>query len=94
MEDLSGRVVKVVSSDGSIEYAKIYNMEAVIRFLELNYFRPSEEGYTNGDCEVVIRDKYFEVRWHKGMMLSESLNIYWLIGVLTYHDLIDKNFKQ
>lgn len=57
--------------------------------------------YANEMCSVKICDDsptaslYFAVADNDGMaMYSQNINIYWLIGVLTYQGYIDKNYKK
>lgn len=72
-------------------------------FLEKNGFDVDSNGvFTNGLCEVRIneQDLYYVVGRNEfdlgeyGFMFSHDLNIYWLIGVLTYYGLIDKNYEK
>ena len=69
-------------------------MEAVIQFLKRNGFRNIEgKLYTNGKCLVIIKkDHYIIENKNKDKFYSEDLNIYWLIGFLTFYDFIDKNY--
>jgi hypothetical protein len=66
-------------------------------FLEKNGFNYDEvhNYYYNDKCKVSNRwESYVVAINNSGLMYSQDLNIYWLIGVLTYYGLIDKNYKQ
>jgi hypothetical protein len=71
-------------------------MKDVENFLIKNGFENNlhTQIFSNDKCQVTIFDKYYEVYTHKydTVMFSPTLQIYWLIGVLTYYDLIDKNY--
>lgn len=83
-------------------------MEQAIEFLEKNGFKKeTERVWSNEWCLVQImnggnlpfyEDHYcvasFTNNMEKEYMYSINLNIYWLIGVLTYYDLIDRNYKK
>ncbi len=71
-------------------------MSEASRFLEKNGFtKELEKVYGNGKCDVKINDGYYTIFFYNvGSMHSDNLSIYWLIGVLTYYELIDKNYKQ
>ena len=69
-------------------------MEAVKEFLKKNGFTFNNDMYYNEKCSVSIESCYYGVLiYDKGYMYSQDLNIYWLIGVLTYYNLIDKNYS-
>lgn len=53
-----------------------------------------ENTYENDNCQVTIYDDYYEVYFNKeeGTVYSTDLQIYWLIGILTYYNLIDRNY--
>ena len=64
-------------------------------FLLINGFiNKSKYFYLSDKCSVEIGVDGFIVSDGHGMMFSEGYNIYWLIGLLTYRRLIDKNYKQ
>lgn len=73
-------------------------------FLEKNGFIESiiiPNRYNKGKNFVEIRNRTFEngeyrvyIQENGSSMYSKDLNIYWLIGVLTYYGLIDKNYKK
>ena len=79
--------------------------EYVEKFLTDNGFskvKGKKLAYKNDKCEVLIKltdtDAWYEVIFEYGLdvgrMISDSFNIYWLIGFLTYYDLMGKNYKQ
>ena len=69
-------------------------------FLLKNGFEKiSDVKFTNDKCDIVINLKpyhFYQVYFNdiKGSIFSNDLNIYWLIGVLTYYDMIEKNYKK
>ncbi len=71
-------------------------------FLEKNGFvwHDSLGRWRNNKCSVTVYQNYYDVMMfigdfgELGHLYSKDLNIYWLIGVLTYYGLIDKNYKQ
>jgi len=76
----------------------------IIDFLEINGFKKAKDKrdqtiwntYKNDLCIIYIdMDKeYYKVTNNEGWsMYSDNLVIYWLIGVLTYNNLMDKNYK-
>ena len=79
-------------------------MQQIEQFLLKNGFEKKKENlslirYEKNKCVVtsrkiyrpyIIVDKTDEKYWSK---TSNDSDIYWLIGVLTYHGLIDKNYK-
>jgi len=68
-------------------------MDAVKEFLIKNGFSKVESNhYVNYICEVVIMKDCYNIIENNGSVYSDGLNIYWLIGYLTYYDLIDKNY--
>lgn len=71
--------------------------DSVIQFLKRNEFRQKgvlENVLTNDKCEVRIYDAQYEVEDEHGTMYSDNLNIYWLIGVLTYRGFMNKEYKN
>lgn len=70
------------------------------RFLVMNGFSALERDpstFTNGKCNVYIGAHGYIVTWlmdDMSQMYSTDHNIYWLIGVLTYYDLMDKDYKH
>lgn len=77
-------------------------MNAVIQFLILNGFKDTSimaKQFTNSKCIIEIyegaSDYYSVYDIKEGMtMYSKDLNIYWLIGVLTYYKYIDRDYKD
>ena len=71
-------------------------MKDVIAFLKKNGFKRIEKNsYANNMCNVVISKTGYEVANNNGdTMYSENLQIYWLIGMLTYYGFMDKNYNQ
>ena len=71
--------------------------DSVIQFLKRNGFRQKgvlENVLTNDKCEVRLYDAQYEVEDQNGVMYSDNLNIYWLIGVLTYRGYMKKEYKN
>lgn len=70
-------------------------MDAVIGFLERNGFEPlGDEVWSNGVCKVYWGNTYTVEDVEGGTMHSTNLNIYWLVGVLTWRGLIDKDYLE
>ena len=64
-------------------------------FLILNGFKKiTNTEYSNDKCKVSFYDGYYEVLNDEGSVNSEDMNIYWLIGYLTYYDFMDKNYGK
>lgn len=62
-------------------------------FLIKNDFtKISDVCFKNDKCKIYIYD-YYIVEMDGGEIISDNLVIYWLIGLLTYHNLINKNYK-
>lgn len=71
-------------------------MDDVIAFLEKNGFECTVKNiYVNDRCTVVFQGYGgYAVSDNQGnTMYSHDINIYWLIGVLTYYGYMDKNYK-
>lgn len=68
----------------------------VIDFLLKNGFEQlTKNGYANPCCTVVIlQDGCVIEQLNEEITISDDLNIYWLVGYLTYHNLIPKNYKK
>jgi hypothetical protein len=80
----------------------------IIEFLLKNGFTEVNPTiFTNDKCEVEINlddinEPYYKITLNyipendntKGHIFSDDLCIYWLIGLLTYRGLIDKNYNQ
>jgi len=72
-------------------------MNEVIGFLKRNGFeRMEKNSYANDKCNVTFEEYgYYGVSDNEGnTMYSTNLEIYWLIGVLTYYDYIPKNYSK
>jgi coproporphyrinogen III oxidase-like Fe-S oxidoreductase len=71
-------------------------MNETIKFLEKNGFeRIGVANFANNRCNVVISQDGYAVSNNDGnTMYSNDHNIYWLIGVLTYYEYMDKNYKK
>lgn len=72
-------------------------MQDVKEFLLKNGFNQEDEPnhYVNEVCSVLIEDDHYAVANANGdAMYSNGLNIYWLIGVLTYYGYMWKHYKQ
>jgi hypothetical protein len=69
-------------------------MSAIVSFLKKNGFKRMEKNsYANDQCNVVITKTSFEVADNDGCTLySSNLSLFWLIGTLTYFELINKNY--
>lgn len=78
-------------------------LKLVRKFLTDNGFeavKGEKDIYMNDKCIVRMFNDYYQVsgdRWpdikEYGFICSKDLSIYWLIGVLTWYELIDKNYK-
>jgi len=76
-------------------------MNDVERFLDRNGLKLDDKPtltykmYKNDKCEVILWKDHYEIYnvEEEGTVYSSDLNIYWLIGYLTYYNLIDKNYK-
>jgi hypothetical protein len=77
------------------------------KFLEMNDFKvtndlddnPILERYydvvlKNEHCVVGLSETNYVVIKNEGYMYSHDLSVYWLIGVLTYDGLMDRNYKM
>ena len=70
-------------------------------FLRMNGFMEGtcEDDFHLGRCRVYFRKNkegdydHYEVEFGDGSMFSTDLSIYWLIGVLTYYDLMPREYK-
>ena len=67
-------------------------------FLILNGFEKLEKdrySYGNDLCNVVIEEDHYAVADNTGgVTYSKDLQIYWLIGILTYYGYMSKNYKN
>jgi hypothetical protein len=73
-------------------------MKEVKDFLQKNGFAQDEENqnhYVNGNCSILIEKDHYAVANASGdAIYSNGLNIYWLIGVLTYYGYMHKHYEQ
>lgn len=78
-------------------------MEQIKEFLLKNGFKQfSEDVYTNNKCALSYLEntKTYKIIFQLSIndseveIYSSDLNIYWLVGVLTWYGLIDKNYVQ
>lgn len=69
-------------------------MKYIEEFLLLNNFKKiGDNKFINVNCEVEISNDIYSITDNEGStMYSKDLNIYWLIGVLTYYEHIDRNY--
>ena len=61
-------------------------------FLLKNGFKKKKFYYGNNNCSVMIYENQIIIEFNH-TTLANKLDIYWLIGILTYHNLINKNYK-
>ncbi len=77
----------------------------LIDFLKINGFTHNKEkhNFTNNHCIITIEQgfdesgetcDYYCVDTNKGTSYSYNLEIYWLIGYLTYYGYMDKDYKK
>lgn len=82
-----------------INKAKQRQMQPIMNFLTINGFEQLERNkFKNNKCTVTILKSCYSVtfmnEFGEGTICSDDLNIYWLIGVLTYYNMIDRNYKD
>jgi hypothetical protein len=68
-------------------------------FLLRNGFKGIEgDSYRNSECTVIVTGDQYEIQFiEEGLevsMYTDSLSIYHLVGILTWFNLIDKNYKK
>jgi hypothetical protein len=68
-------------------------------FLRINGFSSAiENQYSTLDCTVIVAKDYYEIQFlEHGLevsMYTDSHSIYHLVGILTWFNLIDKNYKK
>jgi len=77
------------------------HFEYVKSFLFKNGFEQDPDDINivyNDKCEITIYENYYNIHGYfedvkdYGSMSSDNLNIYWLIGLLTYDGFMDKNY--
>ena len=69
-------------------------MKTAKDFLLKNGFECKNNRYANDRCCVVITYNYSVMDNNFNSTYSDNLNIYWLIGYLTYYNLMDKDYKK
>ena len=69
-------------------------MKTAREFLMKNGFTECENRYTNGKCSIVITHNYSVMDEDFSVTFSDDLNIYWLVGVLTWYGYIKKDYKK
>jgi hypothetical protein len=56
------------------------------------------DSYRNSECTVIVTGDQYEIQFiEEGLevsMYTDSLSIYHLVGILTWYNLIDKNYKK
>jgi hypothetical protein len=55
--------------------------------------------YHNSECTVIVHDNYYEIQFDQPevgevIMYTDSWSIMHLVGLLTWYDLIDKNYNK
>lgn len=75
-------------------------MKDIKEFLLKNGFTQTDRiRFINDKCIVIVDEETncyeikFEVNDDQFTCFSQSLNMYWLIGFLTYNNLMDKNYS-
>lgn len=69
-------------------------VEIVWEFLSKNGFVRKDEFFLSDKCSIQVCNEYYIVKCPEGEWFSNDLNIYCLIGYLTYNDLMDKNYEK
>lgn len=62
-------------------------------FFILNGFSCRGNVIKNSKCKIIIDERNYSVETKEGVIYSPDLNIYWLIGYLTYYGLMTKNYR-
>ena len=86
-----GEVVKEYEETKTREYTDKHVGKMLIKN---GFINKSKYFYLTEKCSVEIGVEGYCVSTEKDMMFSDVYDIYWLIGVLTYRGLMDKNYKQ
>ena len=77
------------------------HIEYIKGFLFKNGFEQDPDNINivkNDKCEITIYANYYDIHGYFseiedfGSVSSKDLNIYWLIGILTYDSFMDKNY--
>ena len=68
--------------------------------LNNGFIETNNLNFTNGNCEIEVDLEneiynlyYKDINKVKFMVTSDNLNLYWLFGFLSAHDLVSRNFK-
>jgi len=70
-------------------------MIEIEKFLKKNGYRQVNAYlFNNNKCTVKIKDETIQVSFDDERITFISVNLYWLIGFLTYHKLMPKNYKN
>jgi len=74
-------------------------IKIIEEFLIKNGFaKKGEKHFQNDYCEVIVLHRspkdmpYYRVDTKEGSIYSSDLNIYWLVGLLTWNNYIPKNY--
>lgn len=79
--------------------AELMEMSFIEPVMVNNGFTREGNLFRNDKCEVVVDFKdycyhiYYKSKTGRVMLSSDNLNIYFLFGYLSAHELIDRNFK-
>ena len=57
------------------------------------------DSYRNSECTVIVLDDCYQIdfdylEYERVSMYTDSLSIYHLVGILTWYDLLDRNYKK
>ena len=56
------------------------------------------DSYRNSECTIIVTEDQYEIQFTQEgdevSMYTDSLSIYHLIGILTWYDLMDRNYKK
>ena len=63
-------------------------------FLKNNGFKKTGNVYMNDKCTITISDHYCIMNLQRDTIYSDDLDIYWLVGILTWYGYIDKNYVK
>jgi hypothetical protein len=69
-------------------------------FLLRNGFTQHETNvFSNKECTLTVHDSYYEIQFDKPevgevTMYTDNWSIPQLVGILTWHDLIDRNYVK
>lgn len=72
----------------------------IASFLLKNGFKGiGGDSYRNSECTINVLDDCYEINFYDSelgdvLMYTPSLSVYHLVGILTWFNLIDKNYKK